>query len=283
MKNTIGLMAIFRNEADILKEFIEHHIRQGIDHFYLIDNASEDDFRSIIKQYDNITIFEEPYVANLGAFHEMGPQVKAYNKFCQFVKTDWLYVCDMDEFVYGPFGETLKSYIEKNEKQFDQLLISLKTFTSNNLENQPESVIAGFTERVEYESYCLTKSCIRTNKIHALDITAHILTNGITTNPKQSIHSKKLCYNFQKEYFEKLKQFRDRKDDLIYDDTLLINHYTVMSKNRYFNLKPSRGNAAWEPNKKTLQEFYLEKWNSIHKKNACNDYELKQITEKMFD
>lgn len=281
MTVTLGLMAIFRNEADVLEEFIEHHIRQGVDHFYLIDNMSEDDFETVIKKYDNITIFEEPHVANKNVFSEVGPQTKAYNKFLNLVKTDWLYICDLDEYIYGPTGYTLKSYIEEHGSNFDQLLISSKTFTSNNLKKQPESVISYFTERFEYEPFSYTNGCIKVNKAESLDITAHILFDGITTNPKQTIRSDKLCVEYKKEHFHCLKLFRERKTDPIHDDPLVINHYSFMSEERYFKVKPTRGNASWEPHKgKPLYEFYKEKWDIAHNKKLCQDHELKEITEK---
>ena len=40
-KHFLSILAIFRNEEHVLDEFIQHHIKQGIDHFYLVDNVPQ--------------------------------------------------------------------------------------------------------------------------------------------------------------------------------------------------------------------------------------------------
>lgn len=39
-------LAIFKNEAMNLKEWLDHHLWQGVEHFYLINNGSEDDYKN---------------------------------------------------------------------------------------------------------------------------------------------------------------------------------------------------------------------------------------------
>ena len=43
-KYEISICAIFKNEAPFLKEWLEFHLMLGIDHFYLYNNNSEDDY-----------------------------------------------------------------------------------------------------------------------------------------------------------------------------------------------------------------------------------------------
>ena len=43
-KYNLSLIAIFKNESHILKEWIEHYINEGVDKFYLIDNGSTDNY-----------------------------------------------------------------------------------------------------------------------------------------------------------------------------------------------------------------------------------------------
>jgi glycosyltransferase involved in cell wall biosynthesis len=284
---TIGLIAIFRNEADVLKEFIDHHIWQGIDHFYLIDNASTDDYQSIIRNYTNITILNEPRLSNQKMVCEDGPQISSYNKALKHVTTDWVYVCDLDEFVYGPSGYTLKSFIIEHGDKFDQLLISLKTFTSNGHIKQPNSVVDGFTERCALEKYTFTKGCVKRNKIHDLDITDHTLTHGITTSPRLEIFNENFTHdsytkNGSLGHLKQKSSFRKRTDDSLYTDPLVINHYTTMSKERYFSVKPNRGIVSWEPYKgKTTLEFFQLKWDKYHSYSLCQDVELKNIKKEI--
>ena len=46
---TIG--AIFKNEAHIMKEWIEHYLYHGIEHIYLINDFSTDNFLEILQPF----------------------------------------------------------------------------------------------------------------------------------------------------------------------------------------------------------------------------------------
>ena len=47
----LSIVAIFKNESWILKEWIEHYLNQGVDHFFLIDNGSTDNYHTILQPY----------------------------------------------------------------------------------------------------------------------------------------------------------------------------------------------------------------------------------------
>ena len=42
-RGTVGVMAIMKNETDVLREWIQHYRWQGVDKIFLIDNGSTDD------------------------------------------------------------------------------------------------------------------------------------------------------------------------------------------------------------------------------------------------
>ena len=81
----LSLIAIFKNESWILKEWIEHYIHQGIDHFFLIDNGSNDNYMSILQPYINnkkVSLIKDPKI-----FHKKGH----YNKYILPIKniSEW--------------------------------------------------------------------------------------------------------------------------------------------------------------------------------------------------
>ena len=47
-KYRISICGIFKNEAPFLKEWIEFHEMIGIEHFYLYNNNSDDNFEEIL-------------------------------------------------------------------------------------------------------------------------------------------------------------------------------------------------------------------------------------------
>lgn len=99
-KYNYGVMAIFKNESMNLKVWIEHYLWQGVDHFYLINNNSTDDYMKILKPYIQqgiVTLYNIPikYI-----------QVEAYRYVFKQEQLDnnlqWLIIADLDEFWYCP-------------------------------------------------------------------------------------------------------------------------------------------------------------------------------------
>ena len=52
----ISVLVMFKNESMIIKEWFEHYLNEGVEHFYLIDNGSTDDYYEKIKIYDKYII-----------------------------------------------------------------------------------------------------------------------------------------------------------------------------------------------------------------------------------
>ena len=63
-KYQLAICSIFQNEAGYLKEWIEFHRLLGVEHFYLFNNLSTDNFHSVLAPYVKnkvITLIEWPY------------------------------------------------------------------------------------------------------------------------------------------------------------------------------------------------------------------------------
>lgn len=50
---SVSIVAILKNEAPYIREWIQYHLLVGIQHFYLHDNESTDDVYSILKPFIN--------------------------------------------------------------------------------------------------------------------------------------------------------------------------------------------------------------------------------------
>lgn len=48
---SLCVIGSFKNKDHMLKEWIEHHLWQGVDHFYLFDEGSYDDFWATLEHY----------------------------------------------------------------------------------------------------------------------------------------------------------------------------------------------------------------------------------------
>ena len=91
----MSIYSIFKNEAKYIQEWIEYHRMVGVEHFYLCNNDSSDNYLEKLKYYidnDIVTLFDFP---------GKGVQDEAANKGLELCKdeTAWLAVMDLDEFI----------------------------------------------------------------------------------------------------------------------------------------------------------------------------------------
>ena len=174
------LIAIFKNESHILKEWIIHYLNQGVQKFFLIDNGSTDNYYSIIEPY---IIKKNIYLVIDSTPHS---QIELYNKYflnlCKNYK--WAIICDLDEFIYAKNGfNKITSYLKyiNNYKHITQIFIPWKVFGSNEYNSldkkQPKSVIKSFTKRLNYNRYRPFEEVLLKE-----EITIPILNNSQSTN-----------------------------------------------------------------------------------------------------
>jgi hypothetical protein len=175
-KYNLSICAIFKDEAQYLREWIEYHRLIGVDHFYLYDNGSKDDFKSALKSYikaDIVTLISWPDRIPGALLNgpdriflwPLGVQIPAYENAIQLravKETKWLAFLDISEFLVPSYADHLKEIIEQYDDQpgvvlfsdfFDaskldalprrKLVIETVSLTSAPLPN-PESEVAKF-------------------------------------------------------------------------------------------------------------------------------------------
>ena len=90
-KYNISICAIFKNEANYMKEWIEFHQMMGVDHFYLYNNNSADDYFSVLSQYIEkgiVTLVEWPEVpGQLTAYKNWYEKYRFETKWAQVRKS----------------------------------------------------------------------------------------------------------------------------------------------------------------------------------------------------
>ena len=99
MLYTLSVLSMFKNESMIIQEWMNHYIDEGVEHFYLIDNGSTDDYYEKIKMYEKyFTLIKDPK-----RLPGSGTQTYLYNKiYLKQIKyeTIWQIICDIDEYIY---------------------------------------------------------------------------------------------------------------------------------------------------------------------------------------
>ena len=106
-------VAIFKDEARHLDEWLAFGISEGIEHFLLYNHFSSDDAKEVLKPWIDagiVELFDWPIGWNSGA------QTKAYVDALRRLRgrTKWAAFIDLDEFLFSPTGrplpDVLKSY-----------------------------------------------------------------------------------------------------------------------------------------------------------------------------
>ncbi len=152
-KYELSIAAMFQNEASRLKEWIEYHRIVGVEHFYLYNDRSTDNWQDIIAPYVKeglIEIFNWP----------VPPQDSYYSSYCttqvNIYKdaltraenvSEWLALIDLDEFIL-PMKEssTIQECLNKFFADAGGIYINWRHFGTNNVTLGPnDSMLKNLT------------------------------------------------------------------------------------------------------------------------------------------
>lgn len=98
----ISICGCFQNEARYLKEWIEYHRLIGVEHFYLYNNDSEDNYKEVLEPYIKKGIVDLTEWPSLNKDDNFMPHLLvAYNDCItkHREETQWLALIDIDEFI----------------------------------------------------------------------------------------------------------------------------------------------------------------------------------------
>ena len=224
----LSVLAMFKNESWIIREWIEHYILEGVEHFYLIDNGSTDDFKEKIKDYmDKISLVSDATRLSYGT------QSFLYQKiFFDKIKeeTKWIITCDIDEYIYARNGfKTITDALNSLPKNIETVWMPWKIFGSSNHIKHPSNIVNNFTKRSNTPDRFLGhgKSIFQTKNLVNFGCCGHyveIKNNSQIHTPNGDNY---YIYDFTKENHAAFN--------------LHLNHYMFLSEEYYTNIKCNRG------------------------------------------
>lgn len=147
---SLAVGCLFKNETNSMKEWLEHYLKRGVEHFYMINDKSTDDYLSILQPYIDkniVSLFEAD------CRYYLGRQRDLYNTYIlpRLKETKWLLMVDLDEYCWSPqcinLNDLLKQCGHLAQIQFGQAL-----YGSSGHITQPESIVKYFTMRKK--EYC---------------------------------------------------------------------------------------------------------------------------------
>nr|QBK93493.1 MAG: glycosyl transferase family 2 [Pithovirus LCPAC404] len=214
--------AVFKDESHILHEWIKHYLFHGVEHIYLINDQSTDNYMEILKPYidnDTVTLFQcnEPCY--------LGRQRVIYGKFLLPIlgNVKWLAVLDLDEFLWSPRDIDLKGVL-KNFEGTGQIQFSQSIFGSNDHIEQPKGIVQSFTKRGENIRGCYKYIVNSDYKFTSLNV-----HHALFLNKK---------YQKGVPHFMLLDFIADKDNPCF-----VLNHYNCQSLNFWKEVKTLRGSC----------------------------------------
>lgn len=233
----LSVMLIFKNETLNLRTWMEHYLWQGVQHFFLIDNGSTDNPLTILTPYIERGLVT--YVYKPAPYLQVAHYRSTYDECDIRNKTQWLLVCDSDEFVYGIHGPLIKA-VHHVDKRLHKNAIYLHWFSFGNggVQAHPLDIRTTFVRRQPMDPIH-TKYIVRTAA----------MTGG---SSQLSVHT------LVESHTQRAIPATDRTNIICADDIIHCNHYVVQSVEWYQTVKARRGDSASESNNGKCSEQFFE-------------------------
>lgn len=127
-KHFLSVCAIFKNEGRFLREWLNYYLLAGVDHFYLYNNFSDDDYAAVLKPYVDkglVTLIDWAV-----PFGQMPAYLDCVEKYS--AESNWIAFFDLDEFAV-PVGTTDLKTVLKRYNKFPSVSFYWKMFASNGI------------------------------------------------------------------------------------------------------------------------------------------------------
>ena len=110
-KHYLAVCAIAKNEGPYFAEWIEWHLSQGVEKFYIYDNKSADNTRQVLQPYIDRGVVDYTY------FPGRKQQLAAYDDCFERHRLEarWIAVIDLDEFIVPVKDGSIPEFLHRME------------------------------------------------------------------------------------------------------------------------------------------------------------------------
>lgn len=252
-KYKVSICAIFKNEAKYLREWIEFHLLVGVDHFYLYNNFSDDNYLDVLAPYI------ESGLVSLFDWSIPQGQMKAYKDCLERYRDEslWIGMIDIDEFVVPVKFNSIYEFLSQYDHKYGSILIYWKNYgtggiISRNIDTQ--LVTEDFT--VCWRKYTDVGKCfVNTNFEYEFNDLDSCFHHEAWTSFRGIKYPPINCFN----HISLFQKYNCAKETSM---PIQINHYIVKS---YFEMKNKleKGDVLFKENeykRKYLMDY--ERYNS---------------------
>lgn len=140
----LSVCAIFQNEAPYLREWLEFHLLVGVEHFYLYNNLSDDNYQEALEPYIEegiVELFDWPHsITTERPWHKI--QCAAYNEVLSQYgkKSKWMAFIDIDEFLMPVVADDLLEILDEFNG-FGGIGVNWQLYGTSNIEKIPDNML----------------------------------------------------------------------------------------------------------------------------------------------
>lgn len=251
----LSMCCIFQNEDRFLKEWIDYHRLIGVEHFYMYDNQSSDNFREVLNPYIEAGIVEcIPWDKDYSTPEDWWRVQR--NAYIDAIKRNigvskWLCIIDTDEFIIPIKDENLQAFLRDFE-DFGGIYINWVYYGASGIQRIPDGewITKNLLYRatLSHSGHRLVKSIIRPERVDldksSFPHTCAYIPPFYHVNP------------------DKKQPVRGQPKDIIID-RIRINHYWSRDLDYLTNDKYLR-NKRWYGEERAL--------NKINAESEMNDF-----------
>ena len=251
-KYYFSICSIFRDEAAYLKEWIEFHKIVGVEHFYLYNNFSKDNYKDILAKY-----VEEGLVTLIDWPFEQGQKTAytdCYNRFSG--ETSWIAFIDLDEFIVPKYDTDIKEWIKSYEK-YPSVAVYWKMFGTSGKISSDNNHLVTEQYTVSWDKLYNVPKCFFNTSFVPHDLKQIHFISGKTGSfvlPPINEHKRIVLWDIH----------RSKREH-----TIQINHYFSKAYGDYRDKKMPRGSAFQDYNQKNYNYFHVHEL-----KNISADYTI---------
>ena len=260
----LTICAIFKNEAMGIDEWLQHHLLEGVDHFFLVDQGSTDEYMPIIQPYidaGQVTLMLNPRK------HSQMAVLENYF-FPLHDVTSWMMHIDLDEFMYARQG-TISAYLAQLPHNTAFVQVLWKGYGSSGHRVHPSgSIVKNFrlrgNETADFGKVVFRPSLAASMAVHGITVKSGIHVNNIYLQVGDICGTDERCIAGAAQHA-----------------ALQINHYNIKSLEHFIRTKMSRGDVNSDKLEHGRNFAYFEGYDQIGSDIA--DLDLYYKHQELFD
>ena len=224
-KYFLSVAAIMKNEKPYLKEWLEYHRLQGVEHFYLCDNGSTDGTKDYLQPYIQSGVIT--YIDFPGTNRQLACYDKIVKEYGE--ETSWLALIDLDEFLLPLQAKDMPSFL-KEFADVNEVSLHWLNYGDNGLISRPGGLVTeAFTAHARFLNHTV-KSIVRPEAVRRM--------SGFGDNHYVPVAGKSV-----NEYHKPVSYMLNFN---ISADKARVNHYIIKSFAEFIN-KKRRGHPEGTP------------------------------------